>query len=139
MSMTGARRGRRRYRQQSALATALDIVGERWTLLLVRELLDGRKRYGQLLDALPGIGTNLLVNRLRDLARAGVVRRTTTGPPSSLVVYELTPVGRGLEAAVRALTEWGETIRAPSGVEGGDHRTASAGARSAGPTRSPSA
>jgi DNA-binding HxlR family transcriptional regulator len=114
--MTGARRGRRRYRQASPLAAALDVVGERWTLLLVRELLSGPKRYGELLDALPGIGTNLLVNRLRELAGAGVLRRTITAPPSSVVLYELTPVGRGLEPAVRALAEWGKMAEARRGV-----------------------
>src|SRR5215207_9404899 len=66
---------KRRYRDPSGLATALDVVGERWTLLIVRELLRGPRRYGELLGALDGIGTNLLVNRLRDLERAGVLRR----------------------------------------------------------------
>ena len=81
---------KRRYRERSALAAALDVVGERWTLLIVRELLRAPTRYGQLLEALPGIGTNLLVNRLRDLEAAGVVGRVLAPSPQSAVVYELT-------------------------------------------------
>jgi DNA-binding HxlR family transcriptional regulator len=99
---------KRRYRQRSGLAAALDVVGERWTLLLVRELLRGQLRYGELLDALPGIGTNLLVNRLRDLEAAGVLRRVLAPSPQSAVVYELTERGRALRPAVEALEAWGK-------------------------------
>jgi DNA-binding HxlR family transcriptional regulator len=98
---------KRRYRQRSGLAAALDVVGERWTLLLVRELLRAPLRYGELLDALPGIGTNLLVNRLRDLEAAGVLRRALAPSPPSAVVYELTERGRALRPAVEALEAWG--------------------------------
>jgi DNA-binding HxlR family transcriptional regulator len=102
---------RRRYREESGLAAALDVVGRRWTLLLVRELLSGPKRYGELLAALTGIGTNLLVNRLRELEAAGAVRRTITQPPASLVLYELTERGRELEPVIRALSDWGRRTR----------------------------
>jgi DNA-binding HxlR family transcriptional regulator len=99
---------RRRYRDRSGLAAALDVVGERWTLLIVRELLRAPRRYGELLGALPGIGTNLLVNRLRDLEAAGVLHRVLAPSPPSAVVYELTDRGQGLQPAVDALEAWGE-------------------------------
>jgi DNA-binding HxlR family transcriptional regulator len=99
---------KRRYRERSGLAIALDVVGERWTLLIVRELLSAPRRYGQLLDALPGIGTNLLVNRLRELEAAGVVDRALAPAPQSAVVYELTDRGRALKPTVDALQAWGE-------------------------------
>jgi DNA-binding HxlR family transcriptional regulator len=102
---------KRRYREDSGLAAALDVVGRRWTLLVVRELLSGAKRYGELLSALPGIGTNLLVNRLRELEAAGAVRRSITQPPASLVLYELTDRGRELELVIRALSDWGSRAR----------------------------
>jgi DNA-binding HxlR family transcriptional regulator len=99
--------GKRRYRDASGLAAALDVVGERWTLLIVRELLRTPRRYGELLQSLPGIGTNLLVNRLRDLEAAGLVRRVLVATPQSAVVYELTDRGRALKPAVDALESWG--------------------------------
>lgn len=99
---------KRRYRERSGLAAALDVLGARWTLLIVRELLRAQRRYGELLEALPGIGTNLLVNRLRDLEAAGVVRRVLAPSPQSAVVYELTDRGRRLGPAVDALEAWGE-------------------------------
>jgi DNA-binding HxlR family transcriptional regulator len=109
---------KRRYRERSGLAAALDVVGERWTLLIVRELLDAPRRYGQLLEALPGIGTNLLVNRLRDLEAAGVVGRVLAPAPQSAVVYELTDRGRALRLTVDALQAWGDANCAAP-----DHRT----------------
>jgi DNA-binding HxlR family transcriptional regulator len=99
---------KRRYRERSGLAAALDVVGERWTLLIVRELLGSPRRYGQLLEALPGIGTNLLVNRLRDLEAAGVIDRVLAPAPQSAVVYELSDRGRALQPTVDALQAWGE-------------------------------
>jgi DNA-binding HxlR family transcriptional regulator len=84
------------------------VVGERWTLLIVRELLGSPRRYGQLLEALPGIGTNLLVNRLRDLEAAGVIDRVLAPAPQSAVVYELSDRGRALQPTVDALQAWGE-------------------------------
>jgi DNA-binding HxlR family transcriptional regulator len=74
----------------------------------VRELLRAPRRYGELLEALPGIGTNLLVNRLRDLEAAGVVARVLAPSPQSTVVYELTDRGLALEPTINALHDWGE-------------------------------
>jgi len=76
--------------------------------LIVRELLGGPRRYGQLLEALPGIGTNLLVNRVRDLETAGVLHRILARSPQSAVLYELTDPGRTLRPAIDALEVWGE-------------------------------
>lgn len=98
---------RRTYDQYCAVARALDVVGERWTLLLVRELLTGPKRFKDLLDGLSGIGTNLLTARLKDLEDNGVLRRTTLPPPAGSRVYELTDLGRSLEPVVMALSRWG--------------------------------
>jgi DNA-binding HxlR family transcriptional regulator len=77
--------------------------------MIVRELLRAPRRYGELLEALPGIGTNLLVNRVRDLEAAGVLRRALAPSPQSAVVYELTDRGRTLRSAVDALEAWGDT------------------------------
>ena len=98
---------RRSYDQYCAAARALDVVGERWTLLVVRELLLGPRRYTDLLAGLPGIGTGLLAARLKELERHGLVRRRKLFPPASSVVYELTPAGRGLEPVVGGLARWG--------------------------------
>jgi DNA-binding HxlR family transcriptional regulator len=98
---------KRQYGQYCALARALDLIGERWTLLIVRELLLGPKRYTDLLDALPGVGTNLLADRLKELERHGVIERTKLPPPAPATVYELTEYGVELEPAVVALTRWG--------------------------------
>ena len=97
----------RTYGQYCGLAKALDLVGERWALLVVRELLLGPKRFTDLLDGLPGVSTNVLATRLRQLERAGVVERTQLPPPAASSVYELTAYGRGLEPAVAALGRWG--------------------------------
>lgn len=98
---------KRSYNQYCTIARALDIVGERWTLLVVRELLTGPKRFKDLLEGLPGIGTNLLTRRLKDLEGYGVVRRTTLPPPAASKVYELTELGRSLEPVIAALGRWG--------------------------------
>jgi DNA-binding HxlR family transcriptional regulator len=97
----------RTYGQYCGLAKALDLVGERWALLVVRELLLGPKRFTDLLDGLPGVSTNVLATRLRQLERAGVVERAQLPPPAASSVYELTAYGRGLEPAVAALGRWG--------------------------------
>ena len=94
----------RTYGQYCALARALDAVGDRWTLLIVRELLVGETTYGGLREGLPGIATNLLVERLRSLAAAGIVERTGTGKATR---YRLSARGRQLEEAVHALVRWG--------------------------------
>jgi DNA-binding HxlR family transcriptional regulator len=89
------------------VARALDHVGERWTLLLVRELMVGPKRFKDLLEGLPGIGTNLLSDRLKDLEQTGMVSRRVLLPPAGSTVYELTELGLGLEPVVFALGRWG--------------------------------
>lgn len=98
---------RRLYGQHCSVARALDYVGERWTLLVVRELMIGPRRFKDILDGLPGIGTNLLTARLRELAHAGIVARRVLPPPAGSTVYELTALGRGLEPVVFALGKWG--------------------------------
>ena len=98
---------RRSYEQFCSLATALDVVGERWTLLLVRELLLGPRRFTDLLDGLPGIGRNLLAERLRHLEDHGLVERGRLPPPAASQVYELTEEGRKLGPALAELGRWG--------------------------------
>src|SRR5215217_7201539 len=98
---------RRSYRQYCAMARALDVLGERWTLLIVRELLTGPKRFKDLLGGLPGIGTNLLAGRLKELEGEGLLRRTTLPPPAGSAVYELTGRGRDLEPVLMGLARWG--------------------------------
>lgn len=85
----------------------MDTVGERWTLLVVRELLTGPKRFKDLLEGLPGIGTNLLAARLRDLEEQGILQRATLPPPAGSKVYELTGLGLALEPVVMSLSRWG--------------------------------
>lgn len=97
----------RSYRQYCALARALDVIGDRWTLLIIRELLAGPRRYKDLLANLEGIGTNLLADRLRMLGREGVVTQEELAPPASTTAYVLTDRGRELEAALVALAAWG--------------------------------
>jgi DNA-binding HxlR family transcriptional regulator/putative sterol carrier protein len=97
---------RRNYGQYCGLAAALDILGERWTLLIVRELLTGPCRYNELLANLPGIGTNLLADRLKFLTEVGVVRQRPHGG-SKAKTYELTEQGEALREAVLGLARWG--------------------------------
>jgi DNA-binding HxlR family transcriptional regulator len=97
----------RSYQQFCPAARALDVVGERWTLLVVRELLFGPKRYTDLQAGLPGIGPNVLSDRLRSLESANVLRRRRLPPPAASTVYELTELGRGLRPVVFGLFEWG--------------------------------
>jgi DNA-binding HxlR family transcriptional regulator len=99
--------GKRSYGQHCTVARALDVVGERWTLLVVRELSTGPKRYKDLLEGLPGIGTNLLASRLKSLAGEGIVSRGTLPPPAGSSVYELTSLGRSLEPVMVELSRWG--------------------------------
>ncbi|MFG2045637.1 winged helix-turn-helix transcriptional regulator [Dactylosporangium sp. NPDC048998] len=105
----------RGYRQACGIARGLDIVGERWSLLVVRELLLGPKRFTDLQQALPTASPNALADRLRELADAGVVRRRQLPPPGSVRVYELTAWGRGLEPIVVALGTW--ALAAPPTAE----------------------
>jgi DNA-binding HxlR family transcriptional regulator len=95
------------------MAHALDLVGERWSILIVRELMRGPKRYTDLVDGLGGIGTNVLAARLRDLEAHGIVTRTTLPPPAASRVYELTEYGRGLRPAMRELALWGARSLGP--------------------------
>jgi DNA-binding HxlR family transcriptional regulator len=98
----------RSYGQLCAVAKALDVVGDRWTLLIVRELeLRGPSRYTDIRDGLPGIATNLLAERLRDLEEAGVVAREEAPPPVATTLYRLTARGEELRAALTALGRWG--------------------------------
>src|SRR5687767_10775251 len=104
---------RKRYEQYCPVAHALALVGERWALLVVRELMHGPKRYTDLAEHLPGIGTNILAARLRDLERHGVVARRTLPPPAASKVYELTDYGRELRPAMRELAVWGARSLGP--------------------------
>jgi DNA-binding HxlR family transcriptional regulator len=103
----------RSYGQWCSLAKALDVVGERWSLLVVRELLDGPKRYRDLQDGIPGISTDVLAARLRDLEADGVVTRRSLPPPAASRVYELTEMGWGLAPAVSSLAKWGAQLLGP--------------------------
>jgi DNA-binding HxlR family transcriptional regulator len=105
----------KRFDQYCPVAHALCMVGERWSLLVVRELLRGPRRYTDLLEGLPGIGTNILASRLRDLEGAGVVQKRKLPPPAASTVYELTEYGQGLEEAVYALARWGARTLGPPG------------------------
>jgi DNA-binding HxlR family transcriptional regulator/putative sterol carrier protein len=97
----------REYGQYCGLARALELVGGRWSLLIVRELLTGPKRFTELAQGLPGIPTNILSSRLRELEDAGLVERALQARPASVVVYELTPYGLELEEPVIRLGLWG--------------------------------
>src|SRR5262245_18287481 len=97
----------KRYDQYCPVCHALGLVGERWALLVVRELLKGPKRYTDLLAGLPGVGTNILAARLRELETAGVVRKRKLPPPAASTVYELTEYGQELEEPLYALARWG--------------------------------
>ncbi|MBB5936931.1 winged helix-turn-helix transcriptional regulator [Streptomyces zagrosensis] len=98
---------KRSYHDACGTAHALDLIGERWALLVVRELLLGSKRYSDLRKDLPGISTNVLSHRLDELEEGGVVRRRTLPPPASSRVYELTEWGLELEPVIQQLGRWG--------------------------------
>jgi len=97
---------KRQYDQFCPLASALDIVGERWALLVVRELLLGPKRFVDLEAGLPGIGTNTLTTRLDSLEAAGVIARRKLPPPAAVTVYDLTAWGRSLEPILYSIARW---------------------------------
>ena len=103
----------RHYDQYCPIAHALDLVGDRWALLVARELMHGPKRYTDLVERLPGIGTNILASRLRELEECGVVQRRTLPPPAASRVYELTDYGRELRPAMRELAIWGARSLGP--------------------------
>ena len=103
----------RSYRQYCGLAKALDVIGDRWNLLIVRELLArSPARYTDLHNGLPGIATNLLADRLRELEAAGVVRKYEAPPPVATTVFELTARGEDLWPAIRELGRWGRPLLA---------------------------
>ena len=94
----------RSYRQYCSFARGLDVIGDRWILLIVRELLDGPRRYNELLDGLPGIATNLLADRLHDLVEAGALERRDDG------AYGLTAWGQELREVVYAIGRWARPL-----------------------------
>ncbi|MER7572313.1 winged helix-turn-helix transcriptional regulator [Streptomyces sp. NPDC052415] len=98
---------RRSYDQYCSAARALDAVGDRWTLLIVRELLAGPRRYTDLHADLPGVSTDVLASRLKDMERDGLTTRRRLPPPGAAYVYELTPRGRQLLPVLQALGAWG--------------------------------
>jgi len=97
----------RGYHDPCGIARALDVIGDRWALLIVRELVFGPKRFRQLRGGLRTVSPNVLSQRLRELERAGVVRREVLDPPASVAVYELTDRGRALEPVLIELGRWG--------------------------------
>jgi DNA-binding HxlR family transcriptional regulator/putative sterol carrier protein len=99
--------GEQRYQQYCALARTLDVVGDRWTLLIVRELRPGPRRFTDLVDGLPGISRKLLSERLRGLERDGIIARRELPPPAARQVYQLTDDGRDLATAMAPLIAWG--------------------------------
>jgi DNA-binding HxlR family transcriptional regulator len=107
----------RKFDQYCPVAHALSLVGERWSLLIIRELLHGPKRYTDLTHGLPGIGTNILAARLKDLEECGVIQKRTLPPPAASTVYELTEYGAGLKEALYALARWGARTIGPPGPD----------------------
>jgi DNA-binding HxlR family transcriptional regulator len=109
----------RTYGQYCAVAKTLDVLGDRWTLLIVRELLlAGTARYTDLRNGLPGIATNLLAERLRELEAAGVVRREEAPPPIATTVFRLTPRGEQLRPLLDELGRWGIPYMAEGPADG---------------------
>ena len=107
---------RKSYGEGCLAAHALDVFGDRWALLIVRELMFGPKRFGAIRARLPGIATNMLARRLEDLAAGGIVIHRDLPPPASVPVYELTAQGEALHPVLVALCHWG------AGAPGHDHR-----------------
>ena len=105
------------YDQYCPVAVTLDLVGERWTLLIIRELLGGPLRYTDLQSVLKGIPPNLLAERLRDLEAHGLVEKQTLPPPAARSVFALTDDGRALDAVVRDLARWGLRRLEPAGAD----------------------
>jgi DNA-binding HxlR family transcriptional regulator/putative sterol carrier protein len=105
----------KRFDQYCPVAHALGLVGERWALLIVRELLRGPRRYTDLAAGLPGIGTNILAARLRELEASGIVHKRKLPPPAASTVYELTEYGAELEEVFYPLARWGARSLGPPG------------------------
>ncbi len=112
--------GRREYGQACSLAHALDVIGERWALLIVRELALGPLRFSDLDRAVGGAPTDVLTKRLRDLERDGIVERREVQRPAPAVLYELTRLGRGLERPMLELARWGMGLQKAEDVAGLD-------------------
>jgi DNA-binding HxlR family transcriptional regulator len=106
---------KRTYGDRCGVARALDVVGERWALLVVRELLLGPKRFTDLRAGLPGLSPDVLSQRLRELEQAGLVRRRKLAPPAGSRVYELTERGLALEPIILELGRWGSQTPLPEG------------------------
>ena len=111
--------GNRSYGEQCGVARSLDVIGERWALLIVRELLLGPKRFNDLLAGLPGASPNVISQRLRDLVEDGVIAQRELPPPARVRVYELTDWGRELEPVVVHLGRWGGRAPLPEGAHAG--------------------
>jgi DNA-binding HxlR family transcriptional regulator len=107
---------KRTYGDRCGIARALDLVGERWALLVVRELLLGPKRFTDLRTGLPHVSTDVLAQRLRELEHAGVLQRGTLPPPAGSRIYELTARGQALEPVVLELGRWGSVAPFPPGA-----------------------
>ena len=103
-------RPRRRYQEGCLAAHALDLIGDRWALLVVRELMLGPRRFGALRGGLPGLSANVLTQRLEELAAAGVLRRDSLPEPESVSLYRLTPAGEALWPVLRELCRWGGSM-----------------------------
>ncbi|HUP31408.1 MAG TPA: helix-turn-helix domain-containing protein [Gaiellaceae bacterium] len=103
----------KRYDQYCPIACSLGLVGERWTLLVVRELMAGPKRYTDLAEHLPGIGTNILADRLKELEAAGLVEKRKLPPPAASSVYELTTTGHALRPVLHELARFGARLMGP--------------------------
>jgi DNA-binding HxlR family transcriptional regulator len=113
MSPETIMRDRRTYADSCGIARALDVAGDRWTLLIVRELLLGPKRFTDLREGLPNIGPDVLAQRLRELEQAGILGRRKLPPPAAARVYELTERGRELEPVLLTLGRWGSRVPLP--------------------------
>ncbi len=98
---------KRCYKQYCGLAKAMDVIGERWTILILRDLLLGPWRYSDLIERLPGVTTNLLASRLKEMEENGLIKKTQQSSLGSPHVYELTVLGRALEPAMLALSQFG--------------------------------
>jgi len=106
----------RSYDDLCGVARTLDVVGERWAMLIVRELVLGPKRFSDLRESLDGISQNVLSQRLRELTASGIVQRVRLGVPASTSAYELTEVGRDVEPVLIAMARWGISQPAPAGA-----------------------
>lgn len=107
----------RSYNQLCGLSYALDMVGERWTILIIRELMPGPRRFKDLVDGLPGISTNLLSERLKELESRGLIQRRVLPPPAGSTVYELTATGQALDKSLLELGKWGRQF-VPASMDG---------------------